>query len=794
MLKKIITLLFLTSTFLLAQDFTGIRIYINPGHGGHDSDDRYIAATGFWESEGNLTKGLYLKDILDSLGATTKISRTTNNTSDDLGLSVISADANNFDADFFHSIHSNAFNGQSNYTLMLYKEVNGSPAFSQAKQMCDIMGSEIQKAHRTTTKYTRGDLSFLGFNLGVLRNLTMPGTLSEGSFHDYIPESWRLKNDVYLKHEAWAITKAFITYFSLTPLPFGEIAGILRDPFDSVPYYYISSTSDGRRPLNYGKATLMPDSIVYEGDSFNNGFYLLDKINPGTYNLILEAEDYEKDTVSVTVTAGKTVFKDKYLTPKPNYSAPVVVNILPDNTGQANLDAEIIIEFSIKMDKTSVEQAFSVSPNVQGTFRWESNDRRMIFTPSEFLQPETEYTVSITNWAKSFYDVLMENSFTYTFTTRPGLKLISSFPFQDAVDVSTTVNIKMKFNAAIDYNSLGGKVALEDIDGNFITPYIGETDYANGWIIFEPRDPLKNNAYYQVKLLSGIKDKEGTVFNSDTTIIFKTEPETVVEGTTLLDFEEISVWWQPGQDGSTSGVNLDNSSFTISTTKFVEGTHSGKLAYEFVNEENGLCRVFYENEPKIPTATNNRFGMWVFGDFSQNYLEFWFRNNSGTNIPIFIDTLNWTGWKFKEVDLSGLGELTFHSLVIKQNPLGEKHGNVFFDAMLADVTIVTDINTDDNNLPTNFRLEQNYPNPFNPSTTIKYSIPRNAGVGTSHDLSLQLKIYDVLGREVATLINEQQKPGNYEITFDASSLTSGVYYYQLKAGDFLDVKKMLLLK
>ena len=84
MLIRILGLLLLSASFLIAQDFSGIRIYINPGHGGHDSDDRFIAATGFWESDGNLTKGLFLRDILNSFSATTKISRTTNNSSDDL--------------------------------------------------------------------------------------------------------------------------------------------------------------------------------------------------------------------------------------------------------------------------------------------------------------------------------------------------------------------------------------------------------------------------------------------------------------------------------------------------------------------------------------------------------------------------------------------------------------------------------------------------------------------------------------------------------------------------------------
>ena len=96
-----------------------------------------------------------------------------------------------------------------------------------------------------------------------------------------------------------------------------------------------------------------------------------------------------------------------------------------------------------------------------------------------------------------------------------------------------------------------------------------------------------------------------------------------------------------------------------------------------------------------------------------------------------------------------------------------------------------------NNLPTVFKLEQNYPNPFNPSTTIKYQIPF---VKTHRVASVQLKIYDVLGNEVATLVNEEKPAGNYEVKFDANNLSSGVYFYKLSTQDFISVKKMLLLK
>jgi ligand-binding sensor domain-containing protein len=96
-------------------------------------------------------------------------------------------------------------------------------------------------------------------------------------------------------------------------------------------------------------------------------------------------------------------------------------------------------------------------------------------------------------------------------------------------------------------------------------------------------------------------------------------------------------------------------------------------------------------------------------------------------------------------------------------------------------------------LPDNFVLEQNYPNPFNPSTNIRYSIP----VETHRDASLQmvtLKVYDVLGKEVAILVNEEQSAGNYEVNFDASKLSSGVYFYTLTTDNFKQSKKMILLK
>ena len=91
-----------------------------------------------------------------------------------------------------------------------------------------------------------------------------------------------------------------------------------------------------------------------------------------------------------------------------------------------------------------------------------------------------------------------------------------------------------------------------------------------------------------------------------------------------------------------------------------------------------------------------------------------------------------------------------------------------------------------NNIPLEFRLEQNYPNPFNPSTTIAYSIPKQSRV--------TIKVYDLLGREVVTLINEEKPAGNFSVKFDGSDLSSGVYFYKMQSDSFSESKKLLLLK
>jgi len=113
--------------------------------------------------------------------------------------------------------------------------------------------------------------------------------------------------------------------------------------------------------------------------------------------------------------------------------------------------------------------------------------------------------------------------------------------------------------------------------------------------------------------------------------------------------------------------------------------------------------------------------------------------------------------------------------------------NQIFRFELVEYSVLTSIDVDGiTEIPAYFHLQQNYPNPFNPSTIILYSIPKSDFV--------TLKIYDMLGREIQTLVSEFQKVDTYPINFDASKLSSGIYFYQLQVGDFVETKKMILMR
>ncbi len=114
------------------------------------------------------------------------------------------------------------------------------------------------------------------------------------------------------------------------------------------------------------------------------------------------------------------------------------------------------------------------------------------------------------------------------------------------------------------------------------------------------------------------------------------------------------------------------------------------------------------------------------------------------------------------------------------------NGNESWYAYAVEDTTTTGISVQDNEIPKIYTLQQNYPNPFNPITTISFNLPEKSFVS--------LKVFDVLGREVATLVSEEFSAGNYSQQWNAENVASGIYFYRFQAGSFSETKKLILLK
>lgn len=155
---------------------------------------------------------------------------------------------------------------------------------------------------------------------------------------------------------------------------------------------------------------------------------------------------------------------------------------------------------------------------------------------------------------------------------------------------------------------------------------------------------------------------------------------------------------------------------------------------------------------------------------------------AGTDSGIFLSTNDGTSWTAVN---NGLVDAEVNALAVEDTNLiaGIYNGGTWIRS-LSDMP--TPVENHTSSLPVRFVLSQNYPNPFNPSTIISYQIPSNAHV--------VLKVFDVLGREVETLVDQRQNAGNHSVRFNASGLPTGVYFYRLEAGPYHDVKKLLVLK
>ncbi|MHB1049913.1 MAG: Ig-like domain-containing protein [Bacteroidota bacterium] len=517
------------------NNFTGLKLCIDPGHGGNNAaNDRRVEpdpGNVFWESESNFQKALWLRPMLQSRGATVFLTRETNNypTDDDPTLTERWQFANANNVHWFHSIHSNATGGtntSTNYTLVLLKEniSTRQPAFPAAVEMSYKMYTNLRAKNRTGASggnisgypgvykdYTFYGGTNGGFNLGVLSGLVMPGQLSEGSFHDFYPETRRLLNNHYRKGEAYALYNGFVEYYNIPYDTLGIVCGTQKN---------------GTVPINNIVVRLLPLNKVYNGDTFNNGYFMFDSLPSGNYSIVYETPGYAQDTVNFTMSAvGR------------------IVEMLPNN-GAKTIPRDTVLTFNFlePIDTALVRSSFSIVPALPGVISWNPGNTVMTYTPSVPLAYKTTYTVTLANMGNTPQPtVFVDNK---TVTSNVGSKnFVSTFetismpphviltqPVANDTSFKVSLTLGIRFSETMDTTSVRTAFQITPATvGTFVWTSSGAT---NNTLLWKPvSGAFEYETHYTVTIGAGAKSIYGFSIdgNKDTipgdpyTLQFRTE-------------------------------------------------------------------------------------------------------------------------------------------------------------------------------------------------------------------------------------------------------------------------------
>ena len=710
------------------------KIYINPGHGGYDSDDRqmnlypifiqstvnsaagYTREQTFFESTSNLDKGLRLDTMLRALGFETKMSRTKNRTEDDRSLSGISKEASDWKADFMLSIHSNA-GSPSNYILQIhsgitpgdpyglsgYPEVVPQAVCDEARAITLLMAANQYK--NEVSSWSReprvdGDKTFartiMGWSngYGVLRNLKVPGTISEGMMHDYLPETYRLMNIDYKRQESFYFAKTFMEHFCQSGLPYGAIGGKINDDYQKQVFPDYRARRDSRdmyRPILKGVVELWKDDqkvASYTTDTLYNGCYFFWNLQPGTYVVKAVPEGYYPQEQTLVVENNNISYANFALSMQ--RATPLeVVGYSPhvELTDSQLVSVTVSIDFNWDAQEDSTTAAFSISPAVDGTVTYEEGGRRLRFTPTKRFEPGTEYTVSLSTQA-CHPDFNLENhmrapfSFKFRTSNRGSLTVVQTYPVEGA----TNIPLRPSFISIIDgplTTAARNNVGVMTPNGELLKPTRTsmKTDGAPepyGYVSFEVPGDLEPYTEYKLVLLPQLADVNGVLLNDTFLVTFTTGQDV---DPSIPMYNPLDTLYFKADKENSFGVSYIS---TIRyTSKKYEGPASNKLEYNY-SEVDGEAFYIGNNMGAIKGNSESTFALHVCGNYSFNTLYAKWAVEGDIKYTKICD-LDYAGWLYQEADMSELPagvDYQFMGLrLVRQSSFLSQKGEFYVDAL-----------------------------------------------------------------------------------------------------------------
>ena len=692
------------------------HVYINPGHGGYDSDDRNMViypfhqgdSAGSWESKSNLRKGLAMQEILQKKGYRTSISRVTNTTADDLALSTIVALCNQSGADVFISIHSNATgtSAVNNFPMVFYRGYTGSPQIANA----DVLAADLEPAlyASQSTVWTHnyqiwGDWSFRpewgtqGY--GVLRGNRAVANLSEGSFHDYIPEAYRLLGLQYCWMEGWNLSLGTDKYFNrLGNFSQGVVSGNVRDDrikrLQENPQPFIVYGDDQLMPIHNATVRLLDDNGTEVQrtmtDTLRNGIYTFKYVNPGTYTVEVSEPSHFTQTATVTVTANASTYQNFYLK-RVRDTPPVVVNYSPvwnEGDPAVKCSTPIILSFNWDMDSATTCSAFTLDPPLEGNFKWEDSYYRLVFTPKDAFDVNTLYTLTLKKSAEHGGGTPMEEDFTMSFYTQPRnhLSELAVFPYEGAPVHYTKPTVELRVDSMLDTYNLFQKLRVLDNEGNELAWNKRSIKYnKNGDDYGFVRIPLVKDIEpgkdYHLILDVDIADTAGIHLPAARDIVF----QGVDAGADKPGMEVVEPF--ENADGYKAwiyvySINTEYLPVTASTVRLF-GSKSLQLDYDFHDKRTVLMQC--DHQPDITYYKGDTVGIHVWGDMSFHKLYASFDNGSGSFINMPLATIDFHGWRYLTMPLNDLEDGGYKFVgfqLYRENELMGNTGTIRFDNLL----------------------------------------------------------------------------------------------------------------
>lgn len=486
--------------------------------------------------------------------------------------------------------------------------------------------------------------------------------------------------------------------------------------------------------------------------------------------------------MGLTGSLSGTVYFDNALS---TLTALRVASYTPTSALNVDTTAAVTITFNKPVNTQKTQEAVSISPFVKCDYVWENNNSRLKLLHSAAFSPSTVYTVKVDSAAEDVNGMKLSAPFSFSFKTKKArFALASNYPKYGQKEISTTVQILLKFNNPVDKASLAGNIQLVDADGKGVSVKANLDRLSEGKIWFSPSKPLFPGSLYRIKLRSGIKDSDLMALPADTAIEFTTTALDYQGGVILDSLENIAFWNQPDE----SGAVAENTYFELSKLQRVSGLASGRLVYR-LKDTSGYCRIGWTGA--LDKIGGSKLGVWVYGDLSMNRLRFFISRGGFALLPFDLGPVDWTGWKLKMIDLSDVANVTSLLLGIEHSEGAALSGELYFDDLQQDIVLPV-ANETEKVIPQDFALLNNYPNPFNPSTVIAYDLPMESTV--------ELKVYDILGNEVSVLEKGLRSAGRHSAIFNASAVSSGVYFCRIQAvstsgaRSFSSVRRMMLVK